>query len=351
MIHFSKLRSSVVRYANKFSLDENVACILGESMTSHSRVVCLKELWQEFGNRDKMLSEFCSESSSTRLGHISTSLQFLKDHNVVSHGLLHFKESSKRWCVSRDFERAAGFGECILRNEISTRILAAMPNIDEASFYELCRRSVSPHQTQKLYDSMHLNRLLQKERRRFKLNEFHKHSMLLAILGEMQWFTLRTKATERTLNNALFPPSDVLILHALCAHAIEGIIVEAILNQLHEAIRILKDSWRNFHCSTVQQLKMKPRTINRLSLATVAVKREMMATAMPVTLPLSNSMAKMVTISTAPLPEKVKSAPPIHMEKHLDHRLALKLGEKQRQTNVDPIRMPESRRLELIGLA
>jgi hypothetical protein len=110
-----------------------------------------------------------------------------------------------------------------------------------------------------LYDLADLGRLVHPRAARelHPLSAQQKASLLLAIVAELRWFVARTKATDRTHNNALFPPSDVLVLHVLASHCVEAICGELVYGTLKPRLTALRTRWRNFDASLVSQLVLR----------------------------------------------------------------------------------------------
>lgn len=102
---------------------------------------------------------------------------------------------------------------------------------------------------------------LQSQRRQYRaeytLTPHQKASMLCAVLGELRWFAARTRPAYRTHNNAIFPPSDVLILHVLATHLVECIPAEMLFVELQPHLEAIWTSWRNKDLSLPGQLKKR----------------------------------------------------------------------------------------------
>lgn len=100
--------------------------------------------------------------------------------------------------------------------------------------------------------------LLRQQRQRYReslqLSPHQKASMLCAVLGELRWFGARTRPTHRTHNNAIFPPSDVLILHVLATHLVECLPAEMLLMALEPHLAAIQSQWQNFPMSLPTQL-------------------------------------------------------------------------------------------------
>ncbi|CUG94080.1 RNA editing complex protein MP44, putative [Bodo saltans] len=288
----------------------------------------IRDFWQATAHRERLVEEFSSSKLSTRLAHLSKAIHFLRNHNVLVHGSLH--ASASCWNVTSEFSRVAAFGESVLRNELCLRVLKHFPSINDDAMSELVDHCCSTEWVASLYDLLQLNGLLDKRlRRQLKPTQLQKQSLVLAMLGEMHWFAVRTKATDRTHNNALFPPSDVLILHSLCAHSVESIVVELFASCFELPLRELKSMWKNFHCSLPSQLQSKPRTLFCHALSTrpnqftagSAIKSNVTVAVSPV--PVLGSFN-----TSIPFPSKVKNAGfrgAFHHYKH--HKAALEMSQ------------------------
>lgn len=102
---------------------------------------------------------------------------------------------------------------------------------------------------------------LQRERVWYRQqNAFTPHqkgSMVCALVGELRWFGSRTRATHRTHNNAIFPPSDVLILHVLATHVVECVPAEMLFSLVQPSLEEVKQRWVNFSTSLPCQLEKR----------------------------------------------------------------------------------------------
>ena len=242
-----------------------IARMVAQRLTDSTNPIQAKNLWSDLANQTKLVDELCS---SSRIGNLSTTLQFLRHHNVLLHSLLRFNATTNLWHVTNDFSRTAYVGECLLRSEATARIVKVFPDVEHDVLREVTNRAAGCENLSTVYNALCLNRLLDPAgRRKVKVTAPQKAQLLLAALGEMHWFSVRTKATDRTHNNALFPPSDVLILHVLCCHCVELTISELLHAVLKPTLRRLVEcAWSNFHVSIPEQFKLKPRTLGAMSL-------------------------------------------------------------------------------------
>jgi hypothetical protein len=251
--------------AHTASFEYRMAHALAHRLTNSHTPLRVKDVWSELSNPTRLVDELCSNS---RLGNLSTTMRFLCNHNVLLHSLLRFHASTNTWNVTGEFGRTSFVGECLLRSEATSRLVKLIPDVEYDILRQMVDAAMSPKSLSGFYDVLCLNRLLEPAgRRKVKVTEAHKTRLVLAALGEMHWFSVKTKATDRTHNNALFPPSDVLILHVLCCHCVEVTIVELLMSVIRPALRqLVKRAWTNFHTSTPEQLRLKPRTIGKMSL-------------------------------------------------------------------------------------
>lgn len=100
--------------------------------------------------------------------------------------------------------------------------------------------------------ALQVQRTVYRQQYSFSVDE--KASMLCAIVGELRWFSCRTRPTHRTHNNAIFPPSDVLILHVLATHVVESIPAEMIVSLVQPSLEMLTRRWPCIGVSLPSQL-------------------------------------------------------------------------------------------------
>ena len=218
----------------------------------------LLSLWNTVTSKPKLVDEFNSRSPSQRRERLSTALRFLTYHNALLHSVLRFQPTTSTWNVTKEFGRIALVGETLLRSEVLRRFVTALPDADGQLVSRLRDEVVCCERMAKLFDQLALGGCLPPEhRRKHKLTDRQKSGMLYAMVGELHWFVVKTKATDRTHNNALFPPSDALVLHVLSAHCLEGIIGELVFHRLNPAARAVRSVWRNVAVSLPQQVRRK----------------------------------------------------------------------------------------------
>jgi hypothetical protein len=220
-----------------------------------------KSLWPLLSSHFKLIDEFNVAGHTRRLARVGTMLRFLRDHNVLLHAALRHDAAGAAWHVTPEFGRLAVVGEALLRDEVATRLNKLLP---DASLGELCAMRdacTAPAAVVALYDAINMNRLLLPAAARRKLppTAEQKATLLYAALAELHWFVVKTKATDRTHNNALFPPSDALILHVLSAHVVESVCADSVYVVLQPLLDDCRRRWANYGLSTVGQFKAVPR--------------------------------------------------------------------------------------------
>lgn len=266
-------------------------------------------IYRELVNMTRIITEFHYIRSSRRLHKQHDALCFLRRHNVLMHSLLYYVEHSASWNVTSEFERLALFGEAVLRAEVHARLLQLFSKITSHFYAECVVQLLHEDALAKLFDELSMGKIVGSRpppRRRSSqttVQELNKHdtasearnakdkqtyfpevrmtsralllssrqksNMLCAIIGEMQWFVDRTKSVDRTHNNALFPPSDVLVLHVLCSHLLECLPAEVIYRAVEPQVNEIRAVWVNEPMSVPAQLHLKPRTPNAMSLCIV----------------------------------------------------------------------------------
>lgn len=115
-------------------------------------------------------------------------------------------------------------------------------------------RVASPFLAPSAEDRVALQVARRRYRQQYSFTSDEKASMVCAILGELRWFGCRTRPTHRTHNNAIFPPSDVLILHVLATHVVECLPAEMLYSLLHPSLEAIKRRWANISASLPSQL-------------------------------------------------------------------------------------------------
>jgi len=235
--------------------------------------VALRDLWRRLVNAHRIVDELSSNSKSRSQGKLRLALMFLATHRVLLHSVPHFSHSSRDWLISPEFSKLVVVGESHIKHRTASSIVQFIPGIEADLLSALQKRVVEEARLQRLFNELHLNRLFEPTARRTcKPSTALIVQTLFAIVGELFWFVVKTKATDRTHNNALFPPSDVLILHVLANHAVEMLVTTLLADELCPKDEI-KSRWRNYHCSTPEQYKSIPHTVCSMSLTTSATSR------------------------------------------------------------------------------
>ncbi|CCW61022.1 unnamed protein product [Phytomonas sp. EM1] len=259
---------------------------LTQRLCSPERPLPANRVYKQLVNPCRLVKEFDFSKSSRRLARQHAVLRFLRKHNVLLHSLLFYIPEAVTWNRTGEFDRLALYGKCIFRSEVRGRLLRLFPDMPPQIFTQCSQSLLSDNSLADLFDTLHMELIVglrptrrddsgsplrqnsQKAKRvKVSLGKAEKVNMLCAVLGEMQWFAARTKATDRTHNNALFPPSDVLILHVLCLHQLECMPAELIFRNLEPHLKAIRQVWVNEPMSLPTQLRLVPRTLAALSLS------------------------------------------------------------------------------------
>ncbi|ORC91614.1 putative RNA editing complex protein MP46 [Trypanosoma theileri] len=255
------------------SFDMRLFKLIKDRLTSPTEPLPANQVYATIANPCRLIDEFTHAKTTRRLARLRTSLGFLRRHNVLLHSLLFYVKESKTWNTTGEFGRLALFGETLLKHEIRTRTLRLFPSIDSATYTSLTTMMTSEDALCRLFDQLLMKSLVgakpEGKENAWSLTKQQKSNMLCAIVAEMNWFAARTKATDRTHNNALFPPSDALILHVLCCHVLESFPAELIYAIVEPRIHRIKEVWVNEPMSIPSQLHLKPRTIGAHALSLV----------------------------------------------------------------------------------
>ncbi|AYU79913.1 MP44, putative [Leishmania donovani] len=261
------------------SLDANLRntlrSLLIERLCSPTQPLPAKQLYDELTNRSRLVEEFHFSKTSRRITRQRLALQFLRRYNVLLHGLLFYSEGTRTWNTTTEFHRLAILGESVLLTEVRTRLLKLFPAMPYAAYVQSLPHMVGEEALAAAFDRYEMQNIVgakpSNRRSGTPLTRMQKSHMLCAIVAEMYWFTARTKPTDLTHNNALFPPSDVLILHVLSTHLLENLPAELIYNVVEPIVADIKRVWVNEPMSLPSQLRLTPRTVCALSLNAVPV--------------------------------------------------------------------------------
>ncbi|EPY34204.1 RNA editing complex protein MP44 [Strigomonas culicis] len=207
-------------------------------------------------------------------------LHFLRRHNVLMHSLLFYERHTRTWNTTKEFDRLAFYGESVLRSEVYSRALRLFPLMSTELYATFVQRALSEPALTRLFDTLALHDIVgsRPEQKRWWVcdkEEAHrghdtpptllspsaKCHMLFALVGEMSWFVSRTKASDRTHNNALFPPSDVLVLHVLCSHLLQCVPAELLYVDMEATVESVRAVWVNEPMSLPSQLTARPHTL------------------------------------------------------------------------------------------
>lgn len=268
--------------------------VLKARLGSPSAPLPSNQVYAKLVNPCRLVDEFNFAKTSKRLARQHAAFRFLRRHNVLMHGLLFYVQHTETWNTTQEFARLSLVGESVIRAEVRGRLLKLFPDMSHDAFATCAAELTSCSSLASLFDALRLDQIVgakpppresgstdagrdgtkhterakaAQTRAKVTLDDDAKCAMLCAVVGEMHWFAARTKATDRTHNNALFPPSDVLILHVLCTHLLECVPAELIFGKLQPMIQHLRSVWVNEPMSLPSQLLLKPRTIAALSLS------------------------------------------------------------------------------------
>lgn len=244
--------------------------LLRQRLCSPTHPLPIRSVYDELANRSRVVEDFHFAKTSKRIARQCVALSFLRRYNVLLHSLYFFSENTQTWNITPQFERLALLGESILATEVRGRLLKLFPDIPFSLMVEVLNSAVGEDGLNRAFDRYNLKTIVgakpQDRRSGSRFTSEQKCHMLCAVIGEMYWFVARTRPTDRTHNNAVFPPSDVLILHVLCAHLLECIPAELIYGLLEPVVAEVKKVWVNAPLSVPSQLRLIPRTIGALSL-------------------------------------------------------------------------------------
>ncbi|KAG5501385.1 hypothetical protein JKF63_03197 [Porcisia hertigi] len=255
------------------NLQNTLRSLLIERLCSPTQPLPAKDLYDELANRSRLVEEFHFSKTSRRRTRQRLALQFLRRYNVLLHGLLFYSEGTRTWNTTTEFHRLSILGESVLLTEVRTRLLKLFPAMPYAAYVQSLPHMVGEEALAAAFDRYEMQNIVgirpPDKRHGAPLTQMQKSHMLCAVIAEMYWFTARTKPTDLTHNNALFPPSDVLILHVLSTHLLESVPAELIYNVLEPIVKDIKRVWVNEPMSLPSQLRLTPRTIGALSLNAV----------------------------------------------------------------------------------
>lgn len=257
-------------------VDQAVVATLTARLCCPSAPLPHSQVYWKLVNPSHLLEEFNHAKPNRRTARLRNALRFLRRHNVLLHSLLFYVPATRTWNTTAEFARLALYGESVLTLEVRARLLKLFPDLSSSVFAAFAQQLLSEASIVRLFDSLEGTQLVgsrppstqvRVKSKHMGITADQKRRMLYAMVGEMKWFASRTKATDRTHNNAIFPPSDVLIMHVLCSHICESLPAELIFRGLSSHLDRLRQIWVNEPMSLPSQLMMKPRTISALSLS------------------------------------------------------------------------------------
>jgi hypothetical protein len=226
----------------------------------------LDGLWRELSNGMKLVDAFNHRTMRRRHTSVASMLQFLADHNVLLHSLYRFDDGAKAWNVSKsDFARLCLTGETLLRAEAAQRLHRTFPSLQTDELVALTAEATCAERLVTWYDDHVMKSICRPKaaRRAAPPTDDMKVRAVYATLAELNWFVIKTKATDRTHNNALFPPSDALILHVLAAHVVEATLAGLTTEMFLPAVAAAKQRWENHRLSLASQFLAPPRRSKR----------------------------------------------------------------------------------------
>lgn len=251
--------------------------MLAQRLCSPTNPLPARGVYDVLANRSRIVAEFHYAKTPKRLSRQRVALAFLRRYNVLLHSLLFFSNNSQTWNITPEFHRLALLGESVLTNEVRGRLLKLFPDMAYTTLVQILQHLLAEKGLCAAFDRFHLTEVVGAKpsiaRQLRSITAEQKCHMLCAVIGEMYWFVARTRPTDRTHNNALFPPSDVLILNVLCSHLLECIPAELIYHIVEPVVAEMKGVWVNEPMSLPAQLRLTPRTIGALSLNTVPLPR------------------------------------------------------------------------------
>lgn len=265
--------------------------LLVRRLCSSTQPLPLMHVYNEIANRPRILEDLHSLRTTRRVAHQREALRFLRRYNVLLHSLLFYVPSTQTWNTTVEFKRLAMLGESVLVTELRARVLKLFPDMPYSTYVLWQQQLVGEEAFASAFDLFHMESIVgsrpgdapfnaaatHKKKGQstrapspqtcaYGLSAAQRSHMMCAVVGEMYWFMARTKATDRTHNNALFPPSDVLILHVLCSHLLESMPAELVYRWLDPLLRSIKEKWINAPMSLPSQWRHVPHTLRVLSL-------------------------------------------------------------------------------------
>lgn len=271
----------------------------------------IRQLWTYQSTAHRLVEEFNVGPMSQRYARVAEMLRFLSDHNVLVHSLLRHgppgpqppptegnvilaggekrrPPTARRRSdsaaltvrVSPEFRRLALVGESLYRSETTLRVARLFPLCSADLLVQMQQVLCEPGNLALLFDGLSAHTLgtppssdscsavvsgvaaTQSWFGSLKGADDAKALFVYSTIAELNWFVVKTKATDRTHNNALFPPSDALILHVLAAHTVECLLSFLLVDQLLAVAQSLRQGgqWQNHTLSLPQQLKRDSRT-------------------------------------------------------------------------------------------
>eukprot|EP00759_Apiculatamorpha_spiralis_P028008 PhF_6_TR30587/c0_g1_i2/m.44997 len=222
----------------------NLVCRSIASAEKYS--IMLTNLWHYLHFDAALIREFDVKRDSTRRARIHDTIKFLHEHNVLLYSPYRWSEE-KFWVRTVDFAKCFLAGETVVRAAVIDRLARIFPNATADELHATTEVIMDIPAMSALYDVFQLNALLpHPQRREHKVSPQMKRAMVLAMCGEMNWFVAKSRATDRSFNNTLFPPSDTLVVHVLCHHTIESLLLEVVHYNIQKILKENLNVWSDF---------------------------------------------------------------------------------------------------------
>ena len=207
----------------------------------------VKNLWHFLHYDVALIKDFDVKKDSKRRQRLHDVIKFLHQNNVILYSVYRWVEEKMHWARPVEFAKCLLAGEAILRSSVIDRFSRIFPRATAGEIKALTDSVMDFPAMSAMYDTLQLNSLLpHPQRRTHKLTQVMKRALLIAMCGEMSWFVGKSRATDRAFNNALFPPSDTLVVHVLTHHAVEAIMIEVVHHYIQKIVKETLPIWSDF---------------------------------------------------------------------------------------------------------
>ncbi|KNH09560.1 RNA editing complex protein MP44 [Perkinsela sp. CCAP 1560/4] len=207
----------------------------------------ITNMWHFLHYDVSLIRDFDVKKDSKRRHRLHDTIKFLHQHNVILYSVYRWVEAKKHWARPLDFSKCLLAGEAVVRASVVDRISRIFQKGSASEISALTEVIMDVPAMSELFDTLQLNVLFPyPQRRHHKLTPAMKRAALLAMCGEMNWFVAKSRATDRAFNNALFPPSDTLVVHVLCHHAIESVLIEIVHYYIQKVVKETIPVWSDF---------------------------------------------------------------------------------------------------------